>query len=86
MIDEGLLQGISDGKDDILTEINSVAKDITSPLSKDLQINSNFSRNSQPAGYSQTVNIYAPTELSPYEVARQTRNATRQMALALGRG
>lgn len=86
MIDEGLVQGISDGKDDILSEINSVAKDITNPLSKDLQINSNFSRNSQPAGYNQTVNIYAPTELSPYEVARQTRNATRQMALALGRG
>lgn len=86
MIDEGLVQGISEGKEDIISEINSVAKDITNPLSKDLQINSNFSRNSQPAGYTQTVNIYAPTELSPYEVARQTRNATRQMALALGRG
>lgn len=34
-------------------------------------------------GYNQTVNIYSPTELSPSEVARQTRNASRSMVLAL---
>ncbi|MDO4800605.1 MAG: hypothetical protein Q4A15_00420 [Prevotellaceae bacterium] len=34
-------------------------------------------------GYNQTVNIYSPTALSPYEVARQTRNSTRNMVLAL---
>lgn len=31
------------------------------------------------SGYSQTVNIYAPEQLSPSEVARQTRNATRKL-------
>ena len=35
------------------------------------------------AGYSQVINIYSPRELSPSEVARQTRNATQQMALQL---
>jgi TP901 family phage tail tape measure protein len=32
-------------------------------------------------GYNQTVNIYSPTQLDPSEVARQTRNATRNMIL-----
>lgn len=35
------------------------------------------------SGYNQTVNIYSPRELTPSEVARQTRNATRNMVLAL---
>lgn len=35
------------------------------------------------SGYRQTVNIYSPRELTPSEVARQTRNATRNMVLAL---
>lgn len=34
-------------------------------------------------GYNQTVNIYSPRELTPSEVARQTKNATRNMILAL---
>ncbi len=34
-------------------------------------------------GYSQTVNIYSPQALSPSEAARQTRNATRNMVLAM---
>lgn len=34
-------------------------------------------------GYSQTINIYSPQELSPSEVARQTRNATRGLVLAM---
>lgn len=34
-------------------------------------------------GYNQTVNIYSPKALTASEVARQTRNATRNMVLAL---
>ena len=34
-------------------------------------------------GFNQTVNVYSPTALNPSEVARQTRNATQQMALSL---
>ena len=34
-------------------------------------------------GFTQTVNIYSPQELTPAEVARQTRNATQQMVLSL---
>lgn len=35
------------------------------------------------SGYNQTINVYSPTALSPSEVARQTKNATRNMVLAL---
>lgn len=34
-------------------------------------------------GYNQTVNIYSPTPLNASEIARQTRNSTRGMVLAL---
>ena len=34
-------------------------------------------------GFNQTLNIYSPTALNPSEIARQTRNATQQMALSL---
>lgn len=37
-------------------------------------------------GYNQTINVYSPQELSPSEVARQTRNATKNMVLAMRRG
>ena len=34
-------------------------------------------------GFTQNITINSPTELSPWEVARQTRNATQQMALRM---
>ncbi len=37
-------------------------------------------------GYNQTINVYSPKALSPYEVARQTRNQTQKMVLAMQRG
>ncbi len=36
-------------------------------------------------GFVQNVSIYSPKELSPYEVARQTRNATKNMVLSMRR-
>lgn len=35
------------------------------------------------SGFTQNVNIYAPKALTPFEVARQTRNATQAVALQL---
>ena len=34
-------------------------------------------------GYNQTIVVNSPTALTPSEIARQTRNATQQMALAM---
>ena len=42
---------------------------------------SNAARN-MGVEYNQIVNITSPTALTPYEVARQTKNATREMVLA----
>ena len=39
--------------------------------------------NGNTGGFTQNVNIYSPEALSPSETARQTRNATRRMVLAL---
>lgn len=36
-----------------------------------------------PAGFQQNLYITSPRELSPSEVARQTRNATKQMVLSM---
>lgn len=33
--------------------------------------------------YNQTINIYSPKQLTPYEIARQTRNATRDTILQM---
>jgi hypothetical protein len=35
------------------------------------------------AGYTQVLNISSPVALTPSEIARQTRNATRDMVLAM---
>jgi phage-related protein len=35
-------------------------------------------------GYNQTVNIYSPTPLNPSEIARKTKQASRQLALQWG--
>lgn len=37
-------------------------------------------------GFTQNVNITSPKALTPYEVARQTRNATRKIILSMNRG
>lgn len=47
----------------------------------DLTIGNGFG--SQGNGFTQNITVNAPTELSPSEIARQTRNATRQMALSM---
>ena len=85
MIDNGLVAGLKDGHSLIKDEMTSISKELASPITKDLTLNASYNANrASVGGYSQTVNIYSPTELSPSEVARQTRNATRQMALSLG--
>lgn len=85
MIDNGLVAGLKDGHSLIKDEMTSISKELSSPITKDLTLNASYNANrGSIGGYSQTVNIYSPTELSPSEVARQTRNATRQMALSLG--
>lgn len=85
MVDEGFAKGIIDyahlvdsALDDIINipDVNAMVGDLT--------LNANAEKSN--AGFTQVNNIYSPTALSPYEVARQTRNATRDMVLAMNMG
>ena len=79
MVDEGFAKGLNDFSyliDEAMDFITGDMMNITPQVA--------FADNTATApvgGYNQTVNIYSPTALTPSEVARQTRNATRDMVL-----
>ena len=80
MIDEGFIQGIKQGAVKIESQIHDTfgMNDLTS------SIKTSRVANVGNRGYNQIINITSPTALTPYEVARQTRNATKNMVLAMG--
>ena len=99
MVDEGLAKGIAGNVGTVKKAMQTVTNSITGVgqvQAMDYLINSNTSLNRlgsngttqgiNSSGYNQTVIINAPSELSPSEVARQTRNATRDMVLSLNLG
>ncbi len=47
--------------------------------------NNGSTGSSSDGGFTQNINIYSPTPLNPSEVARQTRNANRRLALGVRR-
>lgn len=90
--------GIADGITKYSSPISDAMKSLTDQTTGTLQTNlevgivkSGRSMNgtlaagveTQNSGYTQNISIYSPTQLSPSEVARQTRNATRGMVLAM---
>lgn len=98
MVDEGLAKGISGNVNTVKKAMQTVTDSITGTTGMqaiDYVISSNSRLGSMDLGYAdqmtnrgfnQTVIVNAPTELSPSEIARQTRNATREMALSLNLG
>lgn len=79
MVDEGFAKGLNDFSyliDDAMNLITGDMMNITPQVAF-----ANGTTSAPVAGYNQTVNIYSPTALTPSEVARQTRNATRDMVL-----
>ena len=86
-IPAGIAVGITKNLGAIEKAMDQVTTEATGVFSADLS-SSGLSYGSETSGtsgsgFSQTVNIYAPQELNPSEVARQTRNATQQMILSL---
>ena len=82
MVDEGFAKGL----EDYSHLIDNALDDIMSLPSIDNlvgEISSNASGATGNNGYTQILNITSPVALTPYEVARQTRNATRDMVLAM---
>ena len=91
MTDQGLAEGISSNSGVVQDAMNDITDNMISSFAPDLSAglslrgNISSSRN-QASGFTQIINNYSPKELSPSEVARQTRNATKQMALKLSMG
>lgn len=81
MVDEGFAKGITDYAGLVTGAMGNLI-DIPNSFSVDHNGSVN-GMNGGVGGYYQTINITSPTALSPYEIARQTRNATRDMVLAM---
>lgn len=85
-IPEGIALGIEQNKSVVTDAMNDLSD--LAAFGSDLSLGYSISGTGENlqggyGNYNQTVNIYSPEALSPYEVARQTRNANRQMVLAL---
>lgn len=74
---------VAEAGPELLSMVNG--KTIVTPLTGTAR-NTAMQAAGQGGGYNQTVNIYSPKALSPYEVARQTKNQTQRMVLAMQRG
>ena len=91
-ISAGIAVGIEQNSSMVTKAMNDLTKEATGTINADVSMGISQSRYGKLAGtegmnansgFQQNVNIYAPKELSPSEVARQTRNATRNMVLSL---
>lgn len=70
--------------DSAMDELSAnTASAYASDLTSERFMYSNTAGNVAPGGFTQVINNYSPTALNPSEIARQTRNATQQMALSL---
>ena len=91
-IPEGMALGIKDNVSMVSKAMNDLTQEATGTINADVSMGISQSKYGNLAGmngmnansgFQQNVNIYSPKELSPSEVARQTRNATRNMVLTL---
>lgn len=79
MVDEGFAKGLTDYAHLIDNAMDDVIRvpDVNGAFGDAL------TGGSGNAGYTQVLNISSPVALTPSEIARQTRNATRDMVLAM---
>lgn len=90
-IPAGVAVGIYKGMDSVTQAMTELGKVTTGSYAMELSSSKYSMRGSQfeetdtvqANGFTQNITVNSPTELSPSEVARQTRIATKQMALAI---
>jgi phage-related protein len=93
-IPAGIAEGIAENEKSVTSAMRKLTQQTAGTLQSELVMGINQGQNSlnhaqqnsqisQPGGYTQNITINSPTELSPSEVARQTRTATRNMVLSL---
>lgn len=75
---------VAEAGPELLSMVNG--KTIVTPLTGTARNTAMQAAGGGNGGYNQTINIYSPKPLSPYEIARQTRNQTQRMVLAIQRG
>ena len=86
MVDAGFAKGIIDNENRVMSAMQGL---VSIPSMDDFGTQtggagiSAVNAGSTTSGYTQIINITSPTALTPYEVARQTRNATRDMFLSM---
>ena len=85
MVDEGFAKGIIDNENRVMSAMQDL---ISIPSMDEFGTQTGGAGISavnagSTSGYTQIINITSPTALTPYEVARQTRNATRDMFLSM---
>lgn len=90
MIPAGMAEGVEDGMDEEEDRIKEAMRKGV-PTTIDSYINTksgsaSYATQTAAGGFTQNITINSPKELSPSEVARQTRNQTRQMVLKLKAG
>ncbi len=78
-----LPQGIAVGIEDNMSSVNKAMDGMNSALTTQVSSSLSGGLNGTGGGFTQNVVINAPQQLSASEVARQTRNQTRQMVLAM---
>ena len=83
MIPAGVAVGIEANTRAIDAAMRDLTADMTGAFMTGYSGSDYSTAGNSGGGYNQTVNIYSPQALTPAEVARQTRNQTQQMLLAV---
>lgn len=80
---DNFIGGIDKNKGKLKKTMLGVADMMAEPMTMNVDGVFSGASGSRARGYNQTINVYSPKALTPYEVARQTRNATRNMVLSM---
>lgn len=90
MSDAGLAKGLENNAKLVKNAMNDITGSMLSSVNPDFKlygVNKGIGANSPiSGGYNQNIVINSPTPLTPSEIARQTRNSTKQLVLAMNLG
>lgn len=84
MITAGVAKGINKNSSIVTDALDNLTGNSVYAFSAEMAASRFDTATGMAGGFNQTLNIYSPRELTPSEVARQTRNATQQMVLSMG--
>lgn len=88
-IPKGIAEGIEKNMNSVTNALDTLTEEALLDTRKGINVIANGSYTVDSFGttgtsaYNQTINVYSPKALSPSEIARQTRNNTRNMVLSL---